>query len=127
MTITTALGMMVVLALGADPVPGHRQADCDPDHEQRDREVDRCVDTTVEKPTEREPENDRHDDGPPDQAEARQPCPDALVASSAGLLVAMVAAAMAFVNALNRLVAGEAKQSLHPQKDAVVPPSRPTL
>jgi 2-isopropylmalate synthase len=39
----------------------------------------------------------------------------------------VVAAAMAFVNALNRLVAGEAKQSLHPQKDAVVPPSRPTL
>jgi hypothetical protein len=24
-------------------------------------------------------------------------------------------------------VAGEAKQPLHPQKDAVVPPSRPTL
>ena len=39
----------------------------------------------------------------------------------------VVAAAMAFINALNRLVAGEAKQSLHPQKDAVVPPSRPTL
>jgi 2-isopropylmalate synthase len=39
----------------------------------------------------------------------------------------VVAAAMAFVNALNRLVAGEAKQSLHPQKDAVGPPSRPTL
>ena len=39
----------------------------------------------------------------------------------------VVAAAMAFVNALNRLVAGEAKQSLHPQKDAVLPPSRPTL
>ena len=39
----------------------------------------------------------------------------------------VVAAAMAFVNALNRLVAGEAKQSLHPQMDAVVPPSRPTL
>ncbi len=39
----------------------------------------------------------------------------------------VVAAAMAFINALNRLVAGEAKQPLHPQKDAVVPPSRPTL
>ena len=39
----------------------------------------------------------------------------------------VVAAAMAFVNALNRLVAGEAKQPLHPQKDAVVPTSRPTL
>ena len=39
----------------------------------------------------------------------------------------VVAAAMAFINALNRLVAGEAKQPLHPQKDAVVLPSRPTL
>ena len=32
----------------------------------------------------------------------------------------VVAAAMAFVNALNRLVASEQRQSLHPQKDPVV-------
>ena len=34
---------------------------------------------------------------------------------------------MAFVNALNRLVAGEDKQSLHPQKDPVTMEERPTL
>ena len=39
----------------------------------------------------------------------------------------VVAAAMAFVNALNRLVAGEDKQSLHPQKDPVTMEERPTL
>ena len=39
----------------------------------------------------------------------------------------VVAAAMAFVNALNRLVAGENKQSLHPQKDPVTMEERPTL
>ncbi|MCH1545389.1 MAG: 2-isopropylmalate synthase, partial [Synechococcus sp. MOX_bin32] len=39
----------------------------------------------------------------------------------------VVAAAMAFVNALNRLVAGEERQSLHPQKDPVVLETRPTL
>ena len=39
----------------------------------------------------------------------------------------VVAAAMAFVNALNRLVAGEAKQPLHPQKDPVTMEQRPTL
>ena len=39
----------------------------------------------------------------------------------------VVAAAMAFVNALNRLVAGEERQSLHPQKDPVVRETRPTL
>ena len=39
----------------------------------------------------------------------------------------VVAAAMAFVNALNRLVAGEDKQSLHPQKDPVTMDERPTL
>ena len=39
----------------------------------------------------------------------------------------VVAAAMAFVNALNRLVAGEDKQSLHPQKDPVTMEDRPTL
>ena len=32
----------------------------------------------------------------------------------------VVAAAMAFINALNRLVAAEQRQSLHPQKDPVV-------
>ena len=39
----------------------------------------------------------------------------------------VVAAAMAFVNALNRLVAGEAKHPLHPQKDPVTMEQRPTL
>ncbi|AHF64375.1 2-isopropylmalate synthase [Synechococcus sp. WH 8109] len=39
----------------------------------------------------------------------------------------VVAAAMAFVNALNRLVACEERQSLHPQKDPVVLETRPTL
>jgi 2-isopropylmalate synthase len=39
----------------------------------------------------------------------------------------VVAAAMAFVNALNRLVAGQERQSLHPQKDPVVLDARPTL
>ena len=39
----------------------------------------------------------------------------------------VVAAAMAFVNALNRLVAGEDQQSLHPQKDPVTMEERPTL
>ena len=34
---------------------------------------------------------------------------------------------MAFVNALNRLVAGQERQSLHPQKDPVVLDARPTL
>ena len=39
----------------------------------------------------------------------------------------VVAAAMAFVNALNRLVAGQERQPLHPQKDPVVLNARPTL
>jgi 2-isopropylmalate synthase len=39
----------------------------------------------------------------------------------------VVAAAMAFVNALNRLVAGQERQPLHPQKDPVVLDARPTL
>ena len=39
----------------------------------------------------------------------------------------VVAAAQAFVNALNRLVAGEERQSLPPQKDPVVLETRPTL
>merc|ERR1711991_890816 len=39
----------------------------------------------------------------------------------------VVAAAMAFNNALNRLVAAEQRQSLHPQKDPVVLETRPTL
>ena len=54
-------------------------------------------------------------------------CDGSLYSGHAADTDVVVAAAMAFVNALNRLVAGEAKQSLHPQKDAVVPPSRPTL
>ena len=39
----------------------------------------------------------------------------------------VVAAAMAFINALNRLVAGEHKQPLHPQKDPVTMEERPIL
>ena len=39
----------------------------------------------------------------------------------------VVAAAMAFVNALNRLAASEAHRPLHPQKDPVVLDPRPTL
>ena len=39
----------------------------------------------------------------------------------------VVAAAMAFVNALNRLVAAEELRPLHPQKDPVVLDPRPTL
>ena len=39
----------------------------------------------------------------------------------------VVAAAMAFVNALNRLAAAEAHRPLHPQKDPVVLDPRPTL
>ena len=39
----------------------------------------------------------------------------------------VVAAAMAFINALNRLVAGMERQPLHPQKDPVVLEARPTL
>jgi len=39
----------------------------------------------------------------------------------------VVAAAMAFINALNRLVAGMERQPLRPQKDPVVLEARPTL
>ena len=39
----------------------------------------------------------------------------------------VVAAAMAFVNALNRLVAGAERQALHPQKEPVGLESRPSL
>ncbi len=39
----------------------------------------------------------------------------------------VVAAAQAFVNALNRLVSGQANLSLHPQKDVVGSENRPTL
>ncbi|MEB3246237.1 MAG: alpha-isopropylmalate synthase regulatory domain-containing protein, partial [Synechococcus sp.] len=39
----------------------------------------------------------------------------------------VVAAGMAFVNALNRLAAAEAHRPLHPQKDPVVLDPRPTL
>ena len=39
----------------------------------------------------------------------------------------VVAAAMAFINALNRLVAAQEHQPLHPQRDAVVLDARPTL
>ena len=39
----------------------------------------------------------------------------------------VVAAAQAFVNALNRLVAGSAQPALHPQKDTVSLDARPTL
>ncbi|WP_320677107.1 2-isopropylmalate synthase [Prochlorococcus sp. MIT 1300] len=39
----------------------------------------------------------------------------------------VVAAAQAFVNALNRLVAGKASQQLHPQRDVVLTENRPTL
>lgn len=39
----------------------------------------------------------------------------------------VVAAAMAFINALNRLVAGLERLPLHPQKDSVVLAARPTL
>jgi 2-isopropylmalate synthase len=39
----------------------------------------------------------------------------------------VVAAAMAFINALNRLVAAQEHQPLHPQRDVVVLDSRPTL
>ena len=39
----------------------------------------------------------------------------------------VVAAAQAFINALNRLVANHSQQPLHPQKDLVVQQSRPTL
>ena len=39
----------------------------------------------------------------------------------------VVAAAMAFINALNRLVAAEEHQPLHPQRDAVDLEARPTL
>ena len=35
--------------------------------------------------------------------------------------------AMAFINALNRLVAGLERLPLHPQKDSVVLAARPTL
>ena len=39
----------------------------------------------------------------------------------------VVAAAQAFVNALNRLVAGSAQQALHPQRDTAPLDARPTL
>ena len=39
----------------------------------------------------------------------------------------VVAAAMAFINALNRLVAAQEHQPLHPQRDSVVLDARPTL
>ena len=39
----------------------------------------------------------------------------------------VVAAAMAFINALNRLVAAQEHQPLHPQRDVVVLDARPTL
>ena len=39
----------------------------------------------------------------------------------------VVAAAMAFINALNRLVAAQEHQPLHPQRDAVGLEARPTL
>ncbi|BEV36557.1 2-isopropylmalate synthase [Synechococcus sp. M16CYN] len=39
----------------------------------------------------------------------------------------VVATAMAFVNALNRLVAGQKRRPLHPQKDPIVLGAKPTL
>ena len=39
----------------------------------------------------------------------------------------VVAAAQAFINALNRLVAGKERPPLHPQKDVVVAEPRPSL
>ena len=39
----------------------------------------------------------------------------------------VVAAAQAFVNALNRLVSCKENHSIHPQKDAVVTDSRPSI
>ena len=35
----------------------------------------------------------------------------------------VVAAAQAFINALNRLLAGEAKDAIHPQRDLLTPES----